>query len=791
MKKTFFFVFLSLWMGLASQAQQKETLPIKAEISDSIDVLHYDIHLDLVHLSTKSITGFTDLEIVAKLPLTTFRLWLQQLVVDSVIVNGASATVGYNDTLITILPATSFNIGDTFQTRVYYHGQPVVDPSGWGGFYFTADSNWAFNLGVGFESVPHNYGRVWFPCIDDFVDRATYDEYITTKDDFMAVCGGNLLSGVDNGDNTITWHWQMIRTIPTYLASVAVGKYVAVADTFHGMAGDVPTFLYVRVTDTTNAKNSFVHLNDILTTYESRFGPYRFERVGYVGVPFSNGAMEHATNIAYPLVCINGTTAYEDLYSHELSHMWFGDAVTCATAEDMWINEGWARYCEAIAREGVYGNASYKTYLQTLLKDVIQFLHVTDNGYRAIYGIPPEYTYGNTVYDKGGMVAATLRGYLGDSTFFSVMKKYFDDHAYDHISSTEFRDYLTAETGVDMTAFFDTWVFSPGFPHFSVDSFNVSGSGPASVTVYVRQRLDHLPLYANNNNVEITFKNDTWQSFTDTLHFSGALGQKTFTVPFAPTVVLMDADDKIADAITAHGTTVKTTGQISFPTTYCTLDVTSVADSAWVRIEHNFVPPDPLKVPDPDIDRLSDHRYWKVDGIFPAGFITKAKFRYNRTTSTTTGYLDNTLMTTTGSKDSLRLLYRTGPESDWETIPFTIAGTSTAGDMIVDTLRKGEYTFAIGVPISFGIRGNEPGLEKGIHIFPNPSDSDFTIEWKYRDVTRIQILNFKGKIVEEIPVANKQRVVWEPGNKSSGIYVVKFYDAQGAVIGQEKIVYAK
>ncbi len=766
----------------------------KAEISDSIDVLHYDINLRMVNLSTHSVSGYTELRVVSKVSnLALFRLWLQQLEVDSVLINGSpAASFSYNDTLISIAPTTAFSSGDTFITRVYYHGYPVTDPSGWGGFYFSADSNFAYNLGVGFESVPHNYGRVWFPCIDDFVDRATYDIHITTKDDRMAVCGGLLISGTDHGDGTKTWHWRMLTSIPTYLASVAVGKYVPVTGTFNGMAGNIPTAIYVRAGDTTNAKNTFIHLNDMLTAFEQRFGPYRFERVGYVGVPFNSGAMEHATNIAYPLAVINGSTAYDDLMSHELSHMWFGDAVTCATAEDMWINEGWARYCEAIFNEYMYGPQDYYSYMQELHKNVVQFTHVEDGGYRAVYGIPAEYTYGSTVYDKGADVAHTLRGYLGDSTFFSVMKKYMDDHAFSHISSAEFRDYLTQETGINMTPFFDVWIFSPGFPHFSVDSFNVSGTGPWAVEVFVRQRLNHAPAMADDNILEVTFLNEQWQEFTDTIRFSGAAGQKTFSVPFLPSHVMMDRYDKISDAITAHDMVIKSTGLKSFPTTNLSLDVVSVSDSAFVRVEHNFVAPDPLKTANPDIQRLSDYRYWKVDGIFPSGFVSKARFRYNRSTSTSTGYLDNTLMTSALSKDSLLLLYRTGAGDDWQVTSFVIAGTVTSGDLIADTLRCGEYTLAIGTPYVSGIE-NTRGKEGGqLKVFPNPADAVFTIQWKHPGASRICIYNIKGRMVDEFRLeAGQDRLLWTPGNKAAGAYVLKLYDGKDAIIGQEKVVYTR
>jgi len=571
---------------------------------------------------------------------------------------------------------------------------------------------------------------------------------------------------------------------------MAVGYYVPVKGIYNGISGPVPTYIYVRASDTNNVKNDFIHLNDILTIYETLFGPYRFERVGYVGVTFTAGAMEHATNIAYPLDVLPYGLTYENIYAHELSHMWFGDLVTCATAEEMWLNEGWARYCEAVYAEGLYGEASYKSNIHTLHQHVVQFAHVDDGGYWALNAVPLACTYGTTSYEKGADVLHTLRNYLGDSLFFHTTKQYLSDHAFSDISTTGFRDYFSARTGINLAPFFDAWFMNPGFPHFSIDSFHVSGTGPASVTVYVRQRLDHAPAYANNNILEVTFMNNNWQQYTDTISFSGASGSKTFQVPFVPTTAMLDLNEKISDAITSYHKIIKSVANIDFLTTYCYLNVTTVTDSALVLVEHNFVPPDPLKTPNPKIKRLSDYRYWKVDGIFPNGFITKATFKYNRSTNTTSGYLDNNFMTTTASKDSLLLLHRRNTADDWKIIPFTVLGNSTVGNLVIDTLRQGEYTLAIAAPAYFGIEKNKDSGQNGLKVYPNPSGSKFTIEWTGQNASILKVYNDRGIEVDSVPVKSGQnQVIWKPVNIGAGSYVFKLMDARNLILGNEKIIY--
>ncbi|HOY32149.1 MAG TPA: M1 family aminopeptidase [Bacteroidales bacterium] len=763
-------------------------------VSDSLDVLNYSINLNLTNLPSHTISGFTTLRITPLANnLSVVKLDLLKLNIDSIYVeNSLLTTFTYNDTVIGISLPQSLNMDDTVDITVFYHGIPQTDASGWGGFYFSSDNSFAYNLGVGFDAVPHNYGRVWFPCIDDFVDRATCDCYITVTNGKMAVCGGTLLSVSDHGNNTSTFHWRMHAPVPSYLISVAVGDYVAVTDTFNGMSGHVPVNIYVRPSDTNNAKGSFINLKQILGIFENRFGPYRWERVGYVGVPFDNGAMEHATNIAYPLSCINGGLDYESLYAHELSHQWFGDLTTCSTAKDMWINEGWASYCESIYRELLYGVDSYKNNVRQNHFNVVKSAHAIDDGYRALYGIPDEYTYSTTVYDKGADVVHTLRNYLGDSVFFAAVTSLLNDYQFRDISSAGLRDYLSTHTGVNLNDFFQAWVFSPGFPHFSIDSFIVTQTSPQiKVRAYVRQRLNHAPAFAHSNKVEITFGKNDWQFFTDTIRFSGESGSREFTLPFIPDFAMLDFNEKISDAITDMYEVVKTTGTYNLPLSFCDLVVNSVHDSALVRVEHSWVAPDPLKYPAPDIKRLSDYHYWKVDGIFPADLRIGARFRYNRVTSPS-GSIDNILLPTTSSADSLLLLYRANAASDWVVTHFSRLGNFTIGHLIVDTLRRGEYCLAVGTPYLADIQDNEVynGL---LNVFPNPSNNSFTFSFDIKEKAYIKVFDISGKEVWMNETRDKEKsMIWNTRNMAPGTYFAQMFSVKGnQKLGERKLLLIK
>ncbi|MCX6271208.1 MAG: M1 family metallopeptidase [Bacteroidetes bacterium] len=409
--------------------------------TDSLHIARYIIHLDVTDIPGKKIKGQTLITAIADSPsVRGLTLDLLKLVVDSVTISSKSVYYTYNDTTLFVIFPTPLAIADSALVAVYYHGSPIVEPYGWGGFHF-GGSTLAFNLGIALEDIPHNYGRVWFPCIDNFTQKAPFDLFIRVKDPLVAVCGGMLKEVSPLGDGTRIFHWQLLQKIPPYLVSVAVSDYVPVKGMYNGINGNIPTYIYVRAKDTTRARNSFIHLNQAMAVFEKRFGPYRWPRVGYVAT--TEGAMEHATNIAYPATSIDGTLLNEWFYAHELSHMWFGELVTCQTPEDMWINEGWAVFCEGIFMENIYGNEAAAAYRRTKHHDVLRFTHLKDGNYYPLSGIPQNLTYGNTVYEKGALVVNTMRGYMGDSLFFRTVKQYVDSFAFRCVSSSQMRDFFS------------------------------------------------------------------------------------------------------------------------------------------------------------------------------------------------------------------------------------------------------------------------------------------------------------------------------------------------------------
>ena len=756
--------------------------------SDTIDILKYTINLDMTDFTNQIIKGNTIVRFAPKINTQTkLRLDLLKLQIDSVKQNTTTLMYNYNDTLLKINLPTALNTTDTSEVTVYYHGTPQGDPSGWGGFSFSG--NYAYNLGVGFGAKPHNYGRVWFPCFDNFVEKSKYEFNITTDTAKRAYCNGLLTSDVKLG-NKRTRQWILNKEIPSYIASVAVADYTQVNWTVNAANGLLPIVLAARPADTTALKNGFVHLPNAILGYENYYGPYVWNRVGYCLVPFNSGAMEHVTNIAYPQAAT--AIAYESqLMAHELSHHWWGDLMTCETQEDMWLNEGMASYSERLFLEWTYNYAKYLTEVKLIHDDLIKYVHLKEKGFRAISGVPFQYTYGDHVYKKGADVAHTLRTYMGDAAFFTSLKYVLQQKAYKNMNSLEFRNLLQTSSGQNLTDFFNNWVFNGGWPHFSIDSVKTTGTNaPYTHTVFVKQKLHGAPTLYSNVPLEITFMNSAWNKEIQNIVMSGSTQSFTMQTTILPVFTGINVGSKISDAISSEFKTIKTAATISYALGKALLIVSNKGiDSSYVRIEHNLVKADAIKNNTHNF-RLNTQHYWKIDGILSSGFASKLRFNYDGNKSTSgISYLDTCLTAVNG--DSLILLYRKNSADDWKEVnSYTkFKSASRTGFLTVDTFKLGEYVFANGKSlVLIGLNEkNKSNVE--MEIFPNPASYQLTvnfINYKIMASHCIDIVDLQGKLVKHIQhIANENSITISDLTK--GQYIINLVD-KNKVLSSKPII---
>ena len=768
MKKTFALVIAIFW-ALCVCAQDR---------TDSMHVVHYDLHLDILDFTTKTIDGYVDLTMVSKVNnLPAYVLDLQGLTVDSVFVNGQSASFTHQNLKVTI-PHTSQQ-GDTAIVRVYYHGAPIRD-SQIGGFYYVGQ--YCYNIGVAFAYQPHTFGRCWIPCLDFFTDKSSYTMHIRTEAGKMAVCDGMLTNSVTLADGTRIWTWVLEQPIPVYLASVAVGDYRLYEDVYHGIEADIPIHIYAQPSTINNVPGSFANLKEVLQLYEQKFGPYRWPRVGYVDVNYNNGAMEHATNIAYPHSAFTGNAAYETLYAHELFHLWYGDLITCNRAEEMWINEGFASYAEALIYEHLYGQEAFKDYVRENHHNILMNLAKNEGGLYALDNVPQSNTYGAHSYKKGSAVIHSLRGYMGDSLFFAGMKSLLSQYAYQNVSSEQLFNHLTQVTGMNMHDFFEGWVHQPGFLHFSIDSIKPLSNG--QYRVYLHQKLYGATQFANNNRVDLTFVSPQRELYTiPNATFSGEFGTVDVTLPFVPMFGMVDYYEKLTDA-TIDYTKPMVSGDEWNPTnTNCTIQLENFPDTVLVRVEHNYVTPDQPETFPEGIYRISDNHYWNINFAYNTGINTiptgSLSFKYQRGNSY---MLDNALMQGY-NLNNLKLLHRSPNEKEWHIVNARVSSNSSGGYLVYSNLVPGQYCLAVGDPTA---SVEEPTTYGNLHIYPNPVKSQLNIlVGEPVKVLKASVLDSTGKVVKTFKLKAGSNTV-SVSSLPTGTYII--YAVSGHKIYEKRFI---
>jgi len=720
--------------------------------ADTIHVSHYDINLEIRDLMQEQIKGYTDVTVEAKMvPLQSIYLHLMALTVDSVKKGNEPVLFSHLGQQLKIdLPFLS--VGQSETVRVYYQGKPVKDPQ-WGGFYFT-DSTFAYNMGVGMGSYPHSFGRVWFPCIDEFTDKSTYTFNITTDIDKKAICGGMLADSADLG-NAMRWHWELTDPIPTYLASVAVGKYLAYKDTIHSISGEIlPIEIYADSERIGRVPGTFVNLKTFIRTYEKRWGACRWQRVGYVLVPFGSGAMEHATNIAFPQVYVSGTVTNDNqsLISHELAHSWFGNLITCATSQNMWINEGFARYGEYLCDEILDPTLQkYKSGMKSLHFGVLR----SDGGLYALDNVPPSATYGSISYDKGGVIAYALRNYMGDDSFFSSITQFLDENQYKNVDSEEFFQKLSAISGMDLYDFFLGWVHQPGSLNFNIDSIKLKAGSNNIYQASFKQKLYLAHYFANKNKVDVEFySNAGARHLVEGITFSGEHEMVEIAIPFEPVFWSIDPNSKMGDACFDFTQQIFKTGITSFSNANFRIEVEEISDTSIIRVEHNPVAPTPAKNEHPNIAKISDKHFWRI------GFL-----QYNNMQATYSFTYDQRYDSQLVPKEDLIVLHRKDVSHDWEIIPSKITTTQSSTMISVNFILPGEYTLGIGKDL------NVKAWENEIEIYPNPTNGELRIEnggW----INTIKVYDISGKEIilnSQFSILNSIDVSHLP----SGVYILE------------------
>lgn len=715
---------------------------------ENFDVTHYEINLWDFNFTSHTLQGEAFVDITVTEPTNTFVLELKNLTVTDAATDSYSVTSFSQDgDFLTIVIDENANAGETLTLDVRYGGSTFSET--WGGVEWWGN-DYVYTLGVGFDSQPHNLGKTWFPCVDNFTDKATYSLVITVTNDKKAICGGNHVNTLDNGDGTSNWYWEIPQDVATYHPSFAIGDYVVWEDVYHGIERDIPVEVYVKPAQINSVPGTFVHVKDIAAFYEENFGPYPFNRIGYVCT--GKGCMEHIDNIAITPGVITGNTTQEEYVAHELSHMYFGNMVTCSTAGDMWLNEGFAQFCGLFYRVGVYGEDDFQENMSTLINKITNWCK-SESHWIPLNNMPLDMTYdSDAIYDRGAVIVNTMMNYMGRENFLTGIRHYLETYSYGASSSEQLRDALTEATGIDMNGFFNNYVFIGGMPHYSVDIAEVTPNGNQYdthiKTSYWHVGPSHLGM---NNRVEVTFVGADCQLQTQMVCWDGMEDDQVVTLDFEPIAAFVDYYNRFLDAKTDGNLTA--TAPASLTQGKFKASVNSVTDSVMLRLEDHCIGPDN----DPEIPylTLSTCHYWN----FFRNDIGEATV--NAQISFTNSGQDGDIIQT--ENDSAVLLYRSDINDTWHTIPYTQEGNWKIGRFNVTDVQTGQYTIGVIDKMIWSVNEQSTQL---LNIYPIPSQGFLTVETEPADY---QITNLSGQTVMTGRVESKRVDI---SRLSSGTYFI-------------------
>lgn len=759
--KRYTFILLAvllLFFGVQLQAQ-------------NIDAKHYEIHLNHFDFSEKTIEAETFVTFEVLEQTQSVVLELKSLEVSSV-TSADAAVLGFSqeDDNLVINFSEPLDSGSEVTLDIVYGGRTFNES--WGGVHWNGE--YVYNLGVGFDSQPHNLGKAWFPCVDNFTDKATYDVFVTAVAPKRAVCGGKLMEIIDNEDGSFIFHWSEEQPISTYHISFAVGEYCLWDDIYHGQNVDIPITVYAKYNQYENVEGSFVNIKEIVRFFEDCFGPYPFNRIGYVST--SQGCMESVDNIAFASSLIDGTTSGEDFVAHELSHMWFGNKVTCATAEDMWLNEGFAQFCGMFYTAGVYDESTFQDAMSDLISTITTWSNNEQN-WIPLNQIPLDMTYDTkAVYERGAVIVNSLMNYLGREKFLELFRKYFEQFEYQTMSSEQLRDFLSANNDFPLDDFFNTYVFTPGMPHYDLQLVDVKDlqNGRYEATLKLNYRHIGSTYVCPNSRIEVTLLGADGESETRLMDFPMGV-DKSVILDFMPVDAFADYDNHFLDGKTDGNYMLKTTGKTSFASFQA--EVKAISDSTLLRVENHLIGPND----DPEIPalKISTKHYWKIFRQDYDEADIQGTFTYSKSA-------DNDLIFT--ENDSATLMYRANVNEPWHEIQYTLNPQSNwkMGQFFVDDLQSGEYCIAVWDKEHFGVQEMMDG--KCMQIYPNPTENQINI--RLQDVCDGQfvICDSQGKKVKQVTFEQNDRMSIATDSLAKGIYFVQRLDKNGMVLETETII---
>ena len=469
-----------------------------------------------------------------------------EIAVSSARVNGTDAAFDVRDDKLRVQLARPAKTGEKFEVDLKYEGKPTS------GLYFILpdkdDPNRAKEIWTQGEAEDtHHY----IPIYDYPNDRTTSEMILTVPGNWLTVSNGKLLSVQDAPNGQRTWTWRQSLPVSTYLISFVAGEYTEKKDTWR----NIPVTYNVPRGMEDTIDPTFHRTKEMLEFFSDRFGvPYPWEQYAQTTVDdFVASGMENvsattlaARDVVHAPLASEKPEAADGLISHELTHQWFGDLVTCKDWTNTWLNEGFATFGASLWEEHYYGAdaSSYRywrernTWMQS----------------RELYPIPivtrdinDSIEYEGNVYDKAGWVIQMLREQMGDEAFFRALKHYLESNRLQNVVSADLQKAIEESSGTNVDQFFDQWIYGAGAPRFTVRSSYDDAGKKVSLSVKQTQKVEgHVGLFRVPIDVSITTSSGE-KLFP--IEISKADETFTFSIDGPPKMVLFDKGDKILKSV--------------------------------------------------------------------------------------------------------------------------------------------------------------------------------------------------------------------------------------------------
>ncbi len=362
------------------------------------------------------------------------------------------------DDLLRIELAEPGRAGMRADVTVHYSGVPSaglrIGPNRHGDRTFFSD-NWP------------NRARAWLPTVDHPYDKATSEMVVTAPAHYQVVSNGLLVEESDRVDGTRVTHWKQSVPVSTWLYTLGVARFaVQQVDVFDGR----PIQTWVFPQDREAGFYDFaVPTRQAMEYYTNYVGPYAYEKLANITSPATGGGMEAATAIMYSENAVTGdrSVRWRNVIIHEVAHQWFGNAVTEADWDDVWLSEGFATYFTLLFIEHAYGREEFVAGLRSSAERVFA-QYDSDPDYRIVHDDLDDMSQVTTgaIYQKGSWILHMLRERMGDEAFWRGIRAYYARYMNGNATTTDFRIAMEEASDLDLEPYFRQWLYRGGNPDF-------------------------------------------------------------------------------------------------------------------------------------------------------------------------------------------------------------------------------------------------------------------------------------------------------------------------------------